>query len=212
MTLPPAGWYDDPDGADGLRYYDGQNWTFHRQSRNAVSGGSPGRRALPNQASPGDGNAPRATVHGRPHSDYLAQAADHFDGARSGTAQVPASGIGAEAVARDPRAELPVAGISPVFAPGGVYVYGAVGAQQTTNGLAIASLVVSLVGFPLLFLFGIGLIPAIVGLILGFVALHQIKRTGRNGHGLALAGVIVGGLGILVVFTIPALLVVFNSR
>jgi peptidyl-prolyl cis-trans isomerase B (cyclophilin B) len=32
----------------------------------------------------------------------------------------------------------------------------------------------------------------IVGIILGFVALSQIKRTGEQGHGLALAAVIIG--------------------
>lgn len=28
--LPPAGWYDDPEGM-GLRWWDGQQWTTHRQ-------------------------------------------------------------------------------------------------------------------------------------------------------------------------------------
>ena len=43
---------------------------------------------------------------------------------------------------------------------------------------------------------------SIVGIILGFVALSQIKRTGEQGHGLALAAVIIGfvevAIGILV--------------
>ena len=51
---------------------------------------------------------------------------------------------------------------------------------QKTNGLAIASLVLSLVGF--------GFIAA----ILGHVALGQIKRQNEAGRGLALAGVIIG--------------------
>ncbi|UFS59368.1 DUF4190 domain-containing protein [Subtercola endophyticus] len=49
-----------------------------------------------------------------------------------------------------------------------------------TNVLAIVSLVVSIVGF------------TIIGIILGFVALSQIKRTGESGRGLALAGIIIG--------------------
>ncbi|MCU1482368.1 MAG: hypothetical protein JWQ19_3154 [Subtercola sp.] len=49
-----------------------------------------------------------------------------------------------------------------------------------TNVLAIVSLVVSIVGF------------TIIGIILGFVALSQIKRTGEGGRGLALAGIIIG--------------------
>lgn len=32
----------------------------------------------------------------------------------------------------------------------------------------------------------------IVGIILGFIALNQIKRTGEKGHGLALAAIIIG--------------------
>jgi peptidyl-prolyl cis-trans isomerase B (cyclophilin B) len=43
---------------------------------------------------------------------------------------------------------------------------------------------------------------SIVGIILGFIALSQIKRTGEQGHGLALAAVIIGfvevAIGILV--------------
>jgi hypothetical protein len=59
-----------------------------------------------------------------------------------------------------------------------------------TNVLAIISLVTSLIG--------IGL----AGIITGHIALGQIRRTGEQGHGMALAGLIVGyvttGLAILV--------------
>ncbi len=34
----------------------------------------------------------------------------------------------------------------------------------------------------------------IVGLIFGMVAMRETKRTGQDGYGLALAGVIIGGL------------------
>lgn len=57
-----------------------------------------------------------------------------------------------------------------------------------TNGKAIGALVTSLVG-----LFFCGL-PAIVGLILGSIAMRETKQTGQEGYGLALAGVIVGAL------------------
>ena len=53
------------------------------------------------------------------------------------------------------------------------------------NGLAIASLVLSVIGLGL------------IGVILGHISLSQIKRTGEQGHVLALIGVIYGYLGIL---------------
>ena len=59
-----------------------------------------------------------------------------------------------------------------------------------TNGLAIAALVSSF-------------FVSILGIILGFVALNQIKSTGEQGRGLALAGIIIGfvavGITILII-------------
>jgi uncharacterized membrane protein len=70
--------------------------------------------------------------------------------------------------------------------PGGGYGYPppqSVG----TNPLAIGSLVCSLLGWACV-------IGPIVGLILGFVALGQIKQTGQGGRGLAIAGIIIGAV------------------
>lgn len=58
----------------------------------------------------------------------------------------------------------------------------------STNGMAIGSLVTSIFGF---LCYGI---PGAVGAVLGHVALRQIARSGQQGRGLALAGVIVGWL------------------
>lgn len=71
----------------------------------------------------------------------------------------------------------------------------------TTNGLATASLILGILGF---FLYGI---PSIVGLILGLVALKQIKDHGQAGRGLAITGIVLGaimlalGLMILIFFS-----------
>jgi hypothetical protein len=60
-----------------------------------------------------------------------------------------------------------------------------------TNGLAIASLACGIAQFA----FGpLATIPAIV---FGHVALHQIKRTGEQGAGLALAGLILGWAAVI---------------
>jgi peptidyl-prolyl cis-trans isomerase B (cyclophilin B) len=50
-----------------------------------------------------------------------------------------------------------------------------------TNGLAITSLVLSIL-----------VCTSLIGAILGHVALSQIKRTGQQGRGLAIAGIAVG--------------------
>ncbi|WP_051515558.1 DUF4190 domain-containing protein [Candidatus Blastococcus massiliensis] len=62
----------------------------------------------------------------------------------------------------------------PGYAPG--YAY-----SRPTNSLAIASLVLAFVFAP-------------AGLITGIIARRQIKRTNEDGDGLALAGIIVGGI------------------
>ena len=67
------------------------------------------------------------------------------------------------------------------------------GMAGRTNGLAIASLVCSLLGF-------VTCLSAPVGIVLGHVAKKQIKQTGEQGEGMATAGLWVGyiltGLGL----------------
>jgi hypothetical protein len=57
-----------------------------------------------------------------------------------------------------------------------------------TNGKAIAALVTSLAG-----LVFCGL-PSVVGLVLGVIAMRETRRTGQDGYGFALGGVVVGAL------------------
>lgn len=57
-----------------------------------------------------------------------------------------------------------------------------------TNGKAIAALVTSLAGIVFCGL------PSFVGVVLGVMAMRETKRTGQEGYGLALAGVIVGAI------------------
>ncbi|HEV8276071.1 MAG TPA: DUF1707 and DUF4190 domain-containing protein [Streptosporangiaceae bacterium] len=63
-------------------------------------------------------------------------------------------------------------------------------APQGNNALAIASLVC---GVAQVMLWPLATIPAVV---LGHVARHQIRRTGEQGAGLALAGLILGWIGV----------------
>lgn len=78
------------------------------------------------------------------------------------------------------------------YPPPGPSPYGGYPQSRGTNGLAIASLVCALLGW----ICGIG---PIVGLVLGIIALNQIKKTGQEGRGLALAGVIISGISIALI-------------
>ena len=73
------------------------------------------------------------------------------------------------------------------------YTAPAAAPARPTNTLAIIALV------------GAFVIP-LAGIIVGFIALGQIKKTGEGGHGLALAGVILG-----IVFSVLWLIVVATS-
>lgn len=61
---------------------------------------------------------------------------------------------------------------------------------QKTNGIAIAALISSF-------------FVSVLGIILGFVALNQIKKSGEQGRGLALAGIWIGfvavGITVLII-------------
>lgn len=81
-------------------------------------------------------------------------------------------------------------------------------APTGTNPLAIASLVTSIMGFPLLFVCYIGIGGWIAGIVLGIVALGQIKQTRQNGSGLAVAGIAVGAAALLL--TVIGLIVFFG--
>ena len=67
-----------------------------------------------------------------------------------------------------------------------------------TNGLAIAAMVCGLAQFLLwFFLLVPGFIAAILALIFGLVGLAQTKLRGEGGKGMAVAGIVLGSLGVL---------------
>ena len=74
--------------------------------------------------------------------------------------------------------------------PPGGYGYQPLPPAAGTNGMAIASLVCSLLGL----LCGIG---SILGLIFGFMALGQINKTGQGGRGMAMAGIVIGAISLV---------------
>ncbi|GAA0998202.1 DUF4190 domain-containing protein [Subtercola frigoramans] len=67
-----------------------------------------------------------------------------------------------------------------------------------TNVISIVALVLSIIGF------------TVVGIILGFVGLNQVKKTGEAGRGLAIAAIVIGFielvLGIILIIVYVAAL------
>ncbi len=64
-----------------------------------------------------------------------------------------------------------------------------------TNGLAIASLITAFVGF-------LCCVGSIVAIVLGIVALNQIKQTRQEGRGLAIAGISIGVAGLAMILIV----------
>ena len=67
------------------------------------------------------------------------------------------------------------------------YVYPA----PRTNTLAVVSLIASIAGVTLL-----PILASIVGVVTGHMARRQIRETGEGGDGMAVAGVVVGWIGV----------------
>lgn len=99
---------------------------------------------------------------------------------------------------QDPQSQYPVAppqgaypspespyGGQPGFAPYGLYGPYGPRPPAAVNGVAIASLVLGVLCF----------VPAL-GLVLGLIALRQIKRRGERGRGMAVAGSLLSSLGL----------------
>ncbi len=80
-------------------------------------------------------------------------------------------------------------GAPPMGAPGGEAPQG--------NGLAVAALVVGILGVVLFFLPFVGLILAILGVVFGASGMNKSNRIGGKGKGMAIAGLATGAVGVL---------------
>jgi len=151
--------------------------------------GDPGERPWEQQP-PSGAYEPPPIEHGQPQSGY---------GAQPGSVPPP-SGYPPPPGYGPPPGPPPSYPPQPgAYAPSPPYQSGYPSPPQSrTNGLAIGSLVASILAFPLAFLCGIfGVIAAIVGVVLGIVAINQIKQSDEGGRGLAVAGIIVGAVTLL---------------
>ena len=75
-----------------------------------------------------------------------------------------------------------------------------------TNGLAMASLACGVAQF------AVGPLATIAAIVLGYMARGQIKRTGEQGAGLALAGLILGWAAVILGIALIAVMLTISSR
>lgn len=100
---------------------------------------------------------------------------------------------------------------APGAAPPGygfVPVYPYLPPRPKTNGLAVASLVISIVSAVGLFCYGIGGLTGPVGAILGHIGRRQIRERDEAGDGMALAGIIIGWIATALALLIVGLIVI----
>ncbi|MBU3994837.1 MAG: DUF4190 domain-containing protein [Actinobacteria bacterium] len=90
------------------------------------------------------------------------------------------------AVPQQPAAQqyaAPQQPVAPQYAAQQQYAAPQQPASRPTNTMAIIALIASI-------------IVSLVGVILGHIALNQIKKTGEGGRGLAIAALIIGYIGV----------------
>lgn len=190
-----------------------ERWRTDVPERSIVSDNTPGSATPePNAHANEQGAGPQPAAPTPGSRDAQVPPSAPPGGYTGAYGQPPAQG----AYPPPPAGAYPAAGQSaypPAYgAPGaspGYPAYGAApaygyGAQPKTNVLAIVSLIASIVGL-------IGILPiigSIGAVVTGHISLHQLKTSGENGRGMALAGTIVGyvGLGLWII----GMIVVFS--
>ena len=75
---------------------------------------------------------------------------------------------------------------------------------RRTNGMAIASMVLGIV-----WLYWIG---SILALVFGYIARKQIRERGESGDGMAIAGIVLGWIGVGVLALVFVVAVVANAN
>lgn len=185
MTYPPQ----QPSGWSDPSWQAPQSGNPYDPSAQPVSGGQP-VSGQPVSGQPGEGQP--STPYGTDVTAPYGQPATPY-GQPSTPYGQPAAPYGQQGQYGDQTAAQ--YGGQP-GAPYGGYGYpgysAPVSAAQSNNGMAIASMVVSIVGVLGLCGYGLGGWIGLIGAILGHVARRQIRERGESGDGMALAGIIIG--------------------
>lgn len=78
--------------------------------------------------------------------------------------------------------------------------------ERPYSGLSIASLILGLFGTGFFFIPGFGVLSSTLAVIFGLIGLSQVNRGIRRGAGMAIAGLVLGLIGLLgFVFALAAL-------
>lgn len=88
----------------------------------------------------------------------------------------------------------------PYGPPYGYYPYPAHPPPRPTNGMAVVSMVLGI-----MWLYWVG---SILSLIFGYIARKQIRERGENGDGMAIAGIVLGWIGVAGLVAVVVLLAV----
>jgi Domain of unknown function (DUF4190) len=117
-----------------------------------------------------------------------------------------------------PGESLPAAPPPPPPPPGYGAPPAAYGAPQQlgaygpapTNGKAIASMVLGIVGLVGICLYGLGVIASILAVVFGFLAKKEIRNSGgaQGGAGMATAGLVTGWIGIALAIVVVIFIVI----
>ena len=98
--------------------------------------------------------------------------------------------------------------------PGAPQAYNAP-AGPKNDGLSIAALVCGISGLATLVLCGIGIVPAILGVVFGIIGKKKVEQSGGalQGRGMALAGAICGAVavGLFLIWLVLLVIGAFNS-
>ena len=88
-------------------------------------------------------------------------------------------------------------------------------AGPKNDGMSIAALVCGISGLATLVLCGIGIVPAILGVIFGIIGKKKVEESGGalQGRGMALAGAICGAvaIGLFLIWLLLLVIGAFNS-
>lgn len=104
----------------------------------------------------------------------------------------------------------------PTFqAPGAPPVYYPQATGPKNDGMSIAALVCGISGLATLVLCGIGIVPAILGVVFGIIGKKKVEQSGGalQGRGMALAGAICGAvaIGLFLIWLLLLIIGAFNS-